>query len=138
MCFFSSRRRHTRCALVTGVQTCALPIYVLHGGFGAVARTAGDRQLHLVRRPAAPGEFLELDAESGGILGPETAPFAADAGFHRPERLAIGMARDHAGGIEVGPDRSEERRVGKECVSTCRSRWSPYHNKKKNKARESK
>src|SRR3546814_19144036 len=28
--------------------------------------------------------------------------------------------------------RSEERRVGKECVSTCRSRWSPYHSKKKN------
>src|SRR3546814_2356220 len=27
--FFSSRRRHTRCALVTGVQTCALPIYSL-------------------------------------------------------------------------------------------------------------
>src|SRR3546814_13464517 len=29
--------------------------------------------------------------------------------------------------------RSEERRVGKECVSTCRSRWSPYHSKKKHK-----
>src|SRR3546814_21086480 len=29
------------------------------------------------------------------------------------------------------PARSEERRVGKECVSTCRSRWSPYHYKKK-------
>src|SRR3546814_5758357 len=28
MFFFSSRRRHTRCALVTGVQTCALPIWV--------------------------------------------------------------------------------------------------------------
>src|SRR3546814_6041735 len=27
--FFSSRRRHTRCALVTGVQTCALPIFDL-------------------------------------------------------------------------------------------------------------
>src|SRR3546814_1682087 len=27
--FFSSRRRHTRCALVTGVQTCALPFYAL-------------------------------------------------------------------------------------------------------------
>src|SRR3546814_5712201 len=27
--FFSSRRRHTRCALVTGVQTCALPIYCM-------------------------------------------------------------------------------------------------------------
>src|SRR3546814_15319343 len=30
-----------------------------------------------------------------------------------------------------GPLRSEERRVGKECVSTCRSRWAPYHSKKK-------
>src|SRR3546814_13975838 len=27
----------------------------------------------------------------------------------------------------LGRHRSEERRVGKECVSTCRSRWSPYH-----------
>src|SRR3546814_6193827 len=27
----------------------------------------------------------------------------------------------------IEADRSEERRVGKECVSTCRSRWSPYH-----------
>src|SRR3546814_11288150 len=27
----------------------------------------------------------------------------------------------------ITPLRSEERRVGKECVSTCRSRWSPYH-----------
>src|SRR3546814_13166376 len=30
-----------------------------------------------------------------------------------------------------GPGRSEERRVGKECVSTCRSRWAPYNLKKK-------
>src|SRR3546814_10893087 len=29
--FFSSRRRHTRCALVTGVQTCALPILLTNG-----------------------------------------------------------------------------------------------------------
>src|SRR3546814_19699831 len=29
--------------------------------------------------------------------------------------------------------RSEERRVGKECVSACRSQWSPYHSKKKHK-----
>src|SRR3546814_14841841 len=29
--------------------------------------------------------------------------------------------------IITNRDRSEERRVGKECVSTCRSRWSPYH-----------
>src|SRR3546814_11635756 len=31
------------------------------------------------------------------------------------------------GGEEVALQRSEERRVGKECVSTCRSRWSPDH-----------
>src|SRR3546814_7644608 len=42
--FFSSRRRHTSCALVTGVQTCALPIFALElraaralGGWGPVA-----------------------------------------------------------------------------------------------------
>src|SRR3546814_7761289 len=33
------------------------------------------------------------------------------------------LIREH--GVDVR--RSEERRVGKECVSTCRSRWSPYH-----------
>src|SRR3546814_11965572 len=43
--------------------------------------------------------------------------------------LGIGQAIRRV--IDVG--RSEERRVGKECVSTCRSRWSPYHYKKKQK-----
>src|SRR3546814_2291038 len=53
-------------------------------------------------------------------------------GTAHPGRRPLGAARLrgptrqerpawHAGG------RSEERRVGKECVSTCRSRWSPYH-----------
>src|SRR3546814_4819501 len=32
---------------------------------------------------------------------------------------------------EVVGGRSEERRVGNECVSTCRSRWSPYHSNNK-------
>src|SRR3546814_7075596 len=35
--FFSSRRRHTRCALVTGVQTCALPILVFMGDNGSLS-----------------------------------------------------------------------------------------------------
>src|SRR3546814_18973685 len=43
-------------------------------------------------------------------------------------RLFITTIR-HQGATRVS---SEERRVGKECVSTCRSRWSPYHKKKKN------
>src|SRR3546814_11507820 len=36
-----------------------------------------------------------------------------------------GAKRSKMGGVRAA--RSEERRVGKECVSTCRSRWSPYH-----------
>src|SRR3546814_16275664 len=39
--------------------------------------------------------------------------------------------RNHPAGVAViTADRSEERRVGQECVSTWRSRWSPYHSKK--------
>src|SRR3546814_15854664 len=37
----------------------------------------------------------------------------------------------HVVGVGSQEGRSEERRVGKECVSTCRSRWSPYKYKKK-------
>src|SRR3546814_12413005 len=40
---------------------------------------------------------------------------------------ALGELRDPAGRRFSLGGRSEERRVGKECVSTCRSRWSPYH-----------
>src|SRR3546814_19791146 len=56
--FFSSRRRHTRCALVTGVQTCALPIY------------AADA-LHLARRMAfAHDLFLGAAGRAGLDLRP--------------------------------------------------------------------
>src|SRR3546814_4328254 len=46
--FFSSRRRHTRCALVTGVQTCALPIYGMV--MGNRARLTGLNLVGLKRR----------------------------------------------------------------------------------------
>src|SRR3546814_13212200 len=39
------------------------------------------------------------------------------------------IVRDMSG-MTIMPGRSEERRVGKDCVSTCRSRWSPYPYKK--------
>src|SRR3546814_2717249 len=46
---------------------------------------------------------------------------------HQMQHAPLGrqFARGLAGGGRIA--RSEERRVGKECVSTCRSRWSPYH-----------
>src|SRR3546814_7029234 len=40
--------------------------------------------------------------------------------------VAIGQMPQFAA-AQGAAERSEERRVGKECVSTCRSRWSPYH-----------
>src|SRR3546814_12833396 len=43
-CFFSSRRRHTRCALVTGVQTCALPITVPRTEVAAARDDGADHQ----------------------------------------------------------------------------------------------
>src|SRR3546814_9206976 len=47
------------------------------------------------------------------------------ARYHRAQ--GAGAPRDAGfAGLDVA-ERSEERRVGKECVSTCRSRWSPYH-----------
>src|SRR3546814_5993079 len=61
-----------------------------------------------------------------------------DAEDDRPRLALLDLAEDQVGGAEQRVDglalrildrgrRSEERRVGKECVSTCRSRWSPYH-----------
>src|SRR3546814_7928681 len=54
---------------------------------------------------------------------------------HRQGRRTEQRTRANSGLLYIGGlgqedhriDRSEERRVGKECVSTCRSRWSPYH-----------
>src|SRR3546814_14888248 len=88
---FSSRRRQTRCALVTGVQTCALPI-------------SRQSLRHAPERAQSP--LAMRVAELGGARG--------DDDVCRERKL----------------QRSEERRVGKECVSTCRSRWSWYHYKK--------
>src|SRR3546814_10915298 len=52
--FFSSRRRHTRCALVTGVQTCALPICLPHGlaGHRAAIEDDGVGRARALRRGA--------------------------------------------------------------------------------------
>src|SRR3546814_2608038 len=97
--FFSSRRRHTRCALVTGVQTCALPIWN-RLNFPLRWRSFGanrERQSWSTGSCAAPSSYGRCSFSSSARAGCSTL------------------------------QRSEERRVGKECVSTCRSRWSPYH-----------
>src|SRR3546814_19953696 len=56
---------------------------------------------------------------------PELSAVLPEAGHDEAEilRLAASLER----GSEHPLARSDERRVGKECVSTCRSRWSPHH-----------
>src|SRR3546814_20168616 len=42
-------------------------------------------------------------------------------------RCEVSLGANFSADTPLHNNRSEERRVGKECVSTCRSRWSPYH-----------
>ncbi len=54
---------------------------VLAGRLRAIARAAGDGHLQLGRRPGAPHEFLDADAEAGRILRAEAAPIGAEQVF---------------------------------------------------------
>src|SRR3546814_8322991 len=66
MFFFSSRRRHTRCALVTGVQTCALPI---SGPEGASARSRTCEEGLVASRKEAQSVYYRIcDARAQRIL----------------------------------------------------------------------
>src|SRR3546814_15637482 len=60
--------------------------------------------------------FIEWDKDDIDALG-----------LMKVDVLAIGMLTCIRKAFDLMRGRSEERRVGKECVSTCRSRWSPYH-----------
>src|SRR3546814_7986906 len=93
--FFSSRRRHTSCALVTGVQTCALPILLRIGGAAAAAiRTgphaekAGGRLPGEPARPAFvhyPGFAARRPAAAAGtgLCGAGRHPGSCGSGFSR-------------------------------------------------------
>src|SRR3546814_12052311 len=113
------------CALVTGVQTCALPI--LPG--------QDQSRLAVRRREAAVGEGRAAPAERlHGVIGVvadgrmgapveqplSVIPLGGQAGMFAPDVggpiIGEGAAPSHAA-------RSETRRVGKAGVSTCRSRW---------------
>src|SRR3546814_8519413 len=69
--FFSSRRRHTRCALVTGVQTCALPIYHFRQPQQALFDSPrGFLDLALTHRPGeARGSYVSAPGFSACPLG---------------------------------------------------------------------
>src|SRR5690606_31736237 len=91
--------------LVAGLDADASA--VLDRRLRAVARAAGDRKLDLVRMPRAPRHPLETDAEAGRVLRAEAAPFLADAGFDRSERLAVSVPGHEASRAEIPPDRRQ-------------------------------
>src|SRR3546814_11271034 len=127
--FFSSRRRHTRCALVTGVQTCALPICagdrgprrlesVRRGGVVTAALGEADREMlagghgeaaafamRLLRRFAeAVGAPSFVDARSAHIDG---------CLYHGPVSLDFVAHLLRLGGREIGSASCRDR-VGRE------------------------
>src|SRR3546814_18977313 len=106
--FFSSRRRHTRCALVTGVQTCALPILSLVGFWSLALFYPFVGIHHYLYSPIA--DWAETLAIITSML----------------LIVPVWTVLQNFFGTMIGR-RSEERRVGKECVSTCSSRWSQSH-----------
>src|SRR3546814_512958 len=92
--FFSSRRRHTRCALVTGVQTCALPIYAVSGTW--ISPLAEDDAVHFARQYVA-GRPAVADA----TLLRDWTPRKANAGR---EAWRITFADDGATEIFIDPN----------------------------------
>src|SRR3546814_13741425 len=80
------------------------------------------------------GEVLTSDPRVDMVAFTGSAPNGsrvAEVGSKTLKRLLLELGGKSAFVVlesaDVAEQRSDERRVGKECVSTCRSRWSPYH-----------
>src|SRR3546814_19868878 len=89
----------------------------------AIDTFAGDERMH----------FAELRSRGHrserGVLDGAAVMFDPNKRFHECTPMAFSLATSSSTSATLMPAwrRSDERRVGKECVSTCRSRWSPYH-----------
>src|SRR3546814_2836843 len=161
--FFSSRRRHTRCALVTGVQTCALPISdVLEARSGILLWLGAlvglwtttsfiETIRDILRRAYGTGyarafweyRLMSIAITIVSVLGTMLI-FTLQVLFASFEELILSffpLADNVAGWLGLSriaqaivlfpglyglffSNRKSTRRVGKECVSTCRFRWS--------------
>src|SRR3546814_14657325 len=103
MFFFSSRRRHTMCALVTGVQTCALPI-------SSLCPVTGQPDFAHLVIDYAPGETI-VESKSLKLF---LTSFRNHAGFH--EDVTVGIDRKSVvkgKSVSVRVDRGGRRRVKK-------------------------
>src|SRR3546814_15408316 len=103
-------------------------------------RTTGERQVVLLQATPERGFARLPQPDEGDIFFDMEGDPLFDGGLEylfgfvameeSEDRFHAFWAHDRESeklAFEQTIDRSEERRVGKECVSTCRSRWSPYH-----------
>src|SRR3546814_20268667 len=83
-------------------------------------------------RTTAEGVRVVRAVQADNSAGRQRLGAKGDAGHWDDRRVGVNWTKPHEShSARRHFDRSEERRVGKECVSTCRTRWSPYHKKKK-------
>src|SRR3546814_12319171 len=111
--FFSSRRRHTRCALVTGVQTCALPI-LLDMGVGDAMITGVTRHF----RQTMVNVKLVIDPAGGHV------PFGIHMMVGRKDTVFIAdtTVNERPSASELA-DIAEQTEIGR---ATCRARVCEY------------
>src|SRR3546814_15972043 len=111
VCFFvfSSRRRHTRCALVTGVQTCALPIYTI---FNPITKVRWNCIFPITIGGVRAGSYDKLDkaldAQSASkplcaCRKGATFWFGVKVSFWTPNRM-IDVVTEPGGMMALGPD----------------------------------
>src|SRR3546814_14380586 len=135
MCIFfvSSRRRHTRCALVTGVQTCALPIFLLPLSRTNIAALFVILFIYGWNQYLWPLLITTREDMYTVVMGIQRMANVDEAliewnlvmatailAMLPPILVVVGRQRLFVNGLVV---RSEERRVGQECGSTGSSRW---------------
>src|SRR3546814_19653504 len=128
------------CALVTGVQTCALPICFGSLDISSFSTEVGGAE---TKKPAPRGRALRPSEPVHPTMVPRRRlelPRPLGHRYLKPARLPIPPPGQRGPLYYSGPARlstanyglrvrrrSEERRVGKGVVSTCRSRWGPSH-----------
>src|SRR3546814_10360167 len=99
-------------------------------GVAALPKAAWDA-CNASGNPFMSHDFLSALEDSGGVrpgTGRKALPIVINAADDRLAAALPAYVKGHSQGDYVfNHARSEERRVGKECGSTCRSRWSPYH-----------
>src|SRR3546814_17664010 len=126
--FLSSRRRHTRCALVTGVQTCALPICLYSAGFWIVTATVSIfacplwltpylKESQLFQLTESPTDWEWLDMLSTPTAG---VPFRLMLrGFFSSFPFGVGQRLSHL----FSPAETGRARCGTRLFPSVRSPW---------------